>query len=238
MSTFQKKIAIVRRYNKSVADLKKEVEAAGFTYVTTQPEIVVSVGGDGTFFFAERKYPGIPKLLVRESKVCQKCNQGSLRDILMQYRKGYFKLEEYYKLKANVKRKKGKMIKGIACNDVILRNKILTRALRFSVKVDSKIVDAEIIGDGIVVSSPFGSEAYFKAISHKSFTKGIGLAFNNTTKQLNYLIARQNATISIEILREKADLGFDNDPKIYTLQEGDIIEVSRSDKVMKVVRVK
>src|SRR3989338_2637527 len=47
-----------------------------------------------------------------------------------------------------------KKIHVLACNDVIIRNKILTRALRFSLMINHKIVDKEIIGDGIVLSSP------------------------------------------------------------------------------------
>ena len=55
MAKYHKKVAIVRRYDRSIACLKKELKNAGFTYSATKPDIVVCVGGDGTFFCAERK---------------------------------------------------------------------------------------------------------------------------------------------------------------------------------------
>ena len=237
MVSHQKKVAIVRRYNKNISALKKELKHSGFVYSSGKPDFVISVGGDGTFFFAERKYPGIPKIMVRESHVCEKCNEGKLAELLLQYRKGYFILKEYFKLEAKVKRKKGKSFRTLACNDVILRNKTLTRALRFSVIINKKKVDGEIIGDGVVISSPFGSEAYFKSISHRSFTQGIGIAFNNTTKSFHHVVVKENSTICIEIIRESADLGFDNDPKIYTAKAGDVIEVKKSDNVARLIQI-
>jgi len=232
-----KKVALVRKYNRSISNLKKEVTQAGFQYVTQKPDFVISVGGDGTFFFAERKYPGVPKIMVRESQVCEKCNEGTLNELLIRYRKGFFKIKEYFKLESVVKRKKGASFRVIAANDVILRNKVLTRALRFSVSINNKIVDSEVIGDGIVFSSPFGATAYFKSITRQTFTRGIGIAFNNTTKLLNNIIVKENAKIKITLLRENADLGFDNDPKTYTLHEGDTIMIQKSKKVSRIISI-
>src|SRR3989338_7956719 len=98
-------VAIVRKYNRSVTALQKEAQRAGFLYTTTKPDLVISVGGDGTFFFAERKYPGVPKIMVRESHVCEKCNEGKLHDLLIRYRKGYFTMGTYFKLETTLKRK-------------------------------------------------------------------------------------------------------------------------------------
>ena len=225
---YTKKIAIVRRYNKSIASLKKEVAKIGFTYSSSKPDIVISVGGDGTFFVAERKYPGIPKIMVRESQVCEKCNKGTLFDILLRYSKGYYTLHTYFKLEASVKRKNRKHTKSLACNDVMIRNKILTHALRFSLIINKRLVYKEIIGDGLVISSPFGAGAYFKSITHASFKKGIGIAFNNTTKNYKSIIAKEKDIILVHLLREKADLGFDNNPHTYTLNKGDSIVIKKS----------
>ena len=228
-------VAIVRKYNRSVTALQKEAQRAGFLYTTTKPDLVISVGGDGTFFFAERKYPGVPKIMVRESKVCEKCNEGTLTDLLRRYTQGRFKIKKYFKLDVTVKRKNGKNLKAIACNDVILRNKVLTTALRFSVFINKKRVYKEVIGDGLVV---FGAEAYFKSITKTSFKKGIGIAFNNTTQFLRKMILRESDLPQIKILREKADLGFDNDPHLYTLQQGDEILVKKSKKVARLIQLK
>ena len=103
--------------------------------------------------------------------------------------------------------------------------------------INHKIVDKEIIGDGIVLSSPFGADAYFKSITHTSFKRGIGIAFNNTTKKFNPVVVKEQSLISVFLLREKADLGFDNDPHIYTLHEGDKIEVKKSNNVALLIMI-
>ncbi|MBS3176705.1 NAD(+)/NADH kinase [Candidatus Woesearchaeota archaeon] len=231
-----KKVAIVRRNNKSILSLKKEIESAGFCYDAKHPDLVISAGGDGTFFHAERKYPGIPKLLIRESGICEKCSEGNLAEILDQYRKGYLRVKQYFQLEGTIVKKNGKRIKVFACNDIIFRNKLLTRAIRFSVIINKKMIDGEIIGDGIVVATPFGAAAYFRSISHRNFSKGIGIAFNNPTQPLQSIVVKENAIIIVKLHREQAILGVDNDPRMHALSPGDHIEIKKSKKIARLIQ--
>ena len=61
------KFFIVSKNQKSKTALKKTLKRIGCDYGERKPDIIVSLGGDGTFLLSERLYPGIPKLLIRDS---------------------------------------------------------------------------------------------------------------------------------------------------------------------------
>jgi len=44
-----------------------------------------------------------------------------------------------------------------------------------TVKVNGKVLVPNLIGDGLIVASPYGSSAYFYSIAKKKFKKGLGL---------------------------------------------------------------
>ncbi len=62
------KIAIVTKFNKEPTELKRFLTKFNFTYVTEDPDLVISEGGDGTLLIAERNFPGVPKLLLKKSE--------------------------------------------------------------------------------------------------------------------------------------------------------------------------
>lgn len=193
-----------------------------YTLTTHQPDLVFSVGGDGTFFFAERAYPGVPKLLIKESNICKKCQHVALDKIISHLEQRRYRLHTLTKLEAVVGKKKIE-----AVNDFIIRNKSPQRALRFSVHADGHHYP-EVIGDGIVASTPYGSTAYFHSITHHSFSSGIGLAFNNPAEALQPLVLRGDHTIDIGIIREEAYLAADNSPSVVTLKPGTHVRIRKS----------
>ena len=68
-----KRFAVVGKNRKLAAALAGKMQKLGFALDRKKPEFVVSLGGDGTLLHAERLYPGVPKLLSRDSALCQKC---------------------------------------------------------------------------------------------------------------------------------------------------------------------
>ena len=63
------RIAIVGRERKVVQEYKKEIRKSGIVYTDTKPDIVISLGGDGTILLAERWFPGVPKLPIRDHSI-------------------------------------------------------------------------------------------------------------------------------------------------------------------------
>ncbi len=217
-----KHVALVIKPGVSRSELTSVLKNEDFSLVTKNPDFVLSVGGDGTFLVSERLYPGVPKAVIKESKICKRCHELPLRTLLKFIKQGKYRIEEHAKLEAFTH---GKRL--IATNDIVLRNRKQTCALRFSVAITGKTIFPGVIGDGVVIATPFGSTAYFHSITRKRFDKGFGLAFNNPTESLGPYLLKENAVVTITILRTNGLLSTDNNPKMIMIHEGDIITVRR-----------
>lgn len=214
------KILLVGKNSKKI---EKLVTNLGFEIVSSNPDVVISFGGDGTLLHAERGYPSVPKLPLRDSQFCHKCPQHDERVLLKKLLQKKLTLNSFKKLKTEIE---GKTL--FALNEFSIRNAHPTHAIRF------KIHDKLYIGDGIVVSTPFGSAAYFKSITGKTFQEGFGVAFNNTTEKVDPYVLEENDQIGFELVRNTAQLTSDNSPDIYNLHPGSNLTFGLSDKVAKI----
>lgn len=208
---------------KETAEIEKRIKDAGFEIVKENPEIVISYGGDGTLLHAERQYPGIPKLPIRNSKICNKCSKHEEILLLKKLQQGKLHLKEYQKLETTLLYKK-----FYALNDFVIRNTEPIHAIRFEVN------DKFFIGDGIVISTPFGSTGYFKSVTGKQFKTGFGVAFNNTTEKALPLLLNDKETVNFNLKRGKATLSFDNSPEIFSIDEGSQLTFKLSDQVARI----
>lgn len=190
---------------------------------TSRQDMIICVGGDGTFFFAERAYPGVPKLLFRQSAICNKCSDGAIRFVLARLKQGRFRVMTAKKVEAVVAGRR-----FLAVNDIILRNREAQHAIRFSVNVKDKMVRRNVIGDGVVVATAYGSTAYFHAITGKTFSRGMGIAFNNATERIQPLFIAGKVHITLTLLREQAVLVCDNDPRTAVLRPGQSVTITTS----------
>ncbi|MBR9692455.1 hypothetical protein GOV07_00810 [Candidatus Woesearchaeota archaeon] len=217
------KLAIVSKNEDACAFCKAHVENYGHVYDEKTPEAILTYGGDGTLLHAEREFPGVPKLPLRASPTCQKCNDHEIEEALEALQKGTFEKETLIKLETEVDGEK-----LIALNDIIIRNENVEHAMRFSVAVDGNSVFDKLIGDGLVVATPFGSTAYFHSITKDTFDKGIGLALNNVTKDIDPLIIDEDCTITVTIERGPAVVAADNKRFQKSLATGETITITQS----------
>ncbi len=219
-------------FGKEDAVIPKLAQDAGLEVVSSNPEFVLCYGGDGTLMQAEHAFPGIPKVLLRGSAVCKKCSRLPNDEVLRRIVKGTYRIEELPKLEA---RAKGKAL--WALNDIIVHNQNPRHAIRYRLTVDETPEGEEIIGDGVVVATPFGSSGYYRSITDSFFEVGIGLAFNNSTEQSDHMVLRDDRTVRLTILRGPAVVYADNQEENIALAEGDVIEVKKSEKLARMVAV-
>ncbi|MEM3154515.1 MAG: hypothetical protein QW165_03035 [Candidatus Woesearchaeota archaeon] len=224
------KVAIYGKTPEKKAELFKAVRNAGFIYDEKKPDIVISYGGDGTFLWAERKYPGIPKALFRYSTICKKCHNLPIEHALTLIKKEKYRIAEHTKLQAKI----GKTIL-IGTNDIIIRNAMPTHAIRFIIRINGKQIDGEFIGDGIVAATPFGSTAYFHSITRTTFKKGIGMAFNNTTIAKKPMFLPEKTRIQFALKRGEAFVVADNEPRTIILTPGKKITITASTKKARII---
>ena len=224
------KIYLFGRNSKNIEELVKKV---GFEKVTSNPDVIISYGGDGTLLSSERKYPTVPKLPIRDSLICKKCPEHEDEIILRKLIEGKLKLKDYRKLETEILYKK-----FYALNDFVVRNSDPTHTIRFKMTVPghpeldsgSKL----LIGDGVVIATHFGSSGYFKSITGKTINKDFALAFNNTTEKLTPVFLKDNDQVHFELVRGKASFSFDNNPDIFIIDEGSQIIFKLSDQVAKI----
>lgn len=230
-------------HGKNAKNIESLVENLGFEIVTSNPDVVISYGGDGTLLSSERLYPGIPKLPIRDSLVCKKCPNHDEKLLLQNLLQGKLSLKEYKKLETTFFYRT-----FTALNDFVIRNASPMHAIRFQVtpstpsrRMAGSINNELVIGDGIVLSTPFGSTGYFKSITGEDFEKslpagrqGWGLAFNNTTEKIPPLFLKDEDIVTFKLIRGSATLSFDNNPDIFKVDEGSELQFKLSDETAKI----
>lgn len=215
--------------SEKVKNLAKKV---GLNVVKKDPDIVASFGGDGTFMLAERIFPGVPKFYLKNSRVCKKCFHFSNEEVLKKIKNKRYTIEEHIKIFAKAK---NKSICGL--NEIIVHNKDPRKAIRYKIFINGKKVGEEIIGDGVVIASSYGSTGYYRSITDSFFEVGIGVAFNNSTEQSDHMVIKENSKIKIKITRGVAVAYADNHSEEIKLESGDEIFINKSTETAKIIKV-
>jgi len=218
-----KKVKVVFRLDPST--VKKILTSEGFEVVDKDPDFVVCYGGDGTVLFGERKYPEVPKLILKTSKVCRPYDYdpNKLRKYLKNIKNQDYQIYSEMKLETTTK---GKKLVGL--NEIQIHLKLPIYAVRFSFSVNGKECD-ELIGDGVIVSTPFGATGYYKATGGKIFDKGIGISFNNLhNKNEQSLVVSEDSIVKLTVTRGPAWLLADNNEDFIELDAGDSVKIHKS----------
>ncbi|HIH20543.1 TPA: hypothetical protein HA244_04720 [Candidatus Micrarchaeota archaeon] len=234
----------------------KRVFARHFKIDMRKPDFVVSYGGDGTILYAERTYPGFPKIAFRNSSRCKRCLLGAtpkihkatekvyceacLENAIGKLKRGKFKILEFQKVEATAfftknGRRNSKTLIGL--NDVQIHNSNHFHAVRFDFCLDGVCLEKEIIGDGVVVASLYGATAYFHAISRKTFSKGFGIAFNNPLTPIRPIFPKDGFKAEAHIQRRNAELVADNNPEMIALRKGDKVVFRPSKEKARIIQL-
>lgn len=227
------KVSIFSRNPENIAPV---LSALGFQIVEKDADFIVTLGGDGTIVHAEHAYPGVPKIILKESAICKKCKHGvvqfSNEEILERVKNGNYAIEKLWKIEASVD---GVSLVGL--NDITVHNGDPRHAIRYDVFLDGELHLSEVIGDGVVVSTPFGSTGYYRSITDSYFETGLGLAFNNSTEQADHVVLGDGREISIHISRGPASVYADNQKESILLETGATVVIKKSTQIANIVRV-
>lgn len=227
------KVVVVGHARKFIEDKLPEF---GLELCKEKPDIIISFGGDGSALYAERIYPGIPRVMIRNSKYCVKCKEEDYSKVLKVIREKKYKIKEEMKVEIIVNDDMNKKLIGL--NEVGIHHKIPTKALRLRIKVNGKIIEDEQISDGLIVATPYGSTAYFYSICRKKFSKGLGIAIKNPSRGKVCIIVGENSIIEVEVLRGFGLVAADNNETMFEVTAGDKILIKKSNGKAKIIEIK
>ena len=225
-------------YGAEAAKLRPLVEEhPSLHLVNDNPDVVVCFGGDGTLLASELRWPGVPKVPLRNSRRGIRCISDPPAEVIQRLADNTLVPKEHLKLQCTVKHAAPDHADNtlMAINEFNVHKGRTNASVRFQMWFDGKPygteTDHEIIGDGFVVCTPFGSTAYFNQITRGVFWAGIGVAFMYTNEQTNHLILPEDAVIRARITRGPAILAHDNSSEYIDLDEGDELTVVKSDQI-------
>ena len=199
-------------------------------------DVVICFGGDGTLLAAELKWPNVPKAPIRNSRRGIRCIPDPPEETIARLAADSLVPIAYLKLGCRVVYGDGEKSSKdlLAINEFTVHMGRVNTAVRFKIWFDGKAFgdssDAEIIGDGFMVSTPFGSTAYFNEITRGTFWSGIGVAFMYAREKTNHVILPENVEVRARITRGPAILAYDNSSEYIELVEGDELLIHRHAK--------
>ncbi len=200
--------------------------------VKASPDVVICYGGDGTLLSAELKWPGVPKVPIRNSRRGHRCIPHPPAKVIERLVNNRLTRTEFVKIACVVFNDGAKKPKYTvtAMNECNVHMGHINLAVRFKIWLDEEPFASgiEILGDGFIVSTPFGSTAYFNQITRGVFHTGLGIAFKNTTELTSHVIVPDTVVVRAQVTRGPAVLAYDNTPKYLDLREGDRLELRKS----------
>jgi len=255
-----KKFAILKSRRKEKADvvfeiLKNCIVDAGCEYVEVKVgdsalpqdvEAIICVGGDGTFLDCARlAYPcDKPIIGVNTGRLgfLTDIEQSEILQMIQLLKDDKYQVEERMMLKFILDSEEFGHVESFALNDVVIKGQQLSKIVYLSLFLGNKYID-QIIGDGVVVASPTGSTAYSFAaggpivepdMDAMLVTPICSHSFYNRTFVTD---SRRNVKIVINDNNANDPLVTLDGKEGYDLHENDKVEVVRSDKSLKILKV-
>ena len=209
----------VKLMGKNLDDVRQKILDRGMEIVDEDFELVIAHGGDGTLLWSERDYPNIPKLPMRDARTAPQCKLHSCDAVLDRLINDELELTVLPKLEALYNGQR-----MLALNDIFVHNLERASALRYQVLIDDELYANEIVGDSVGVATVHGSTAYYRSITQSIFRVGMGLAFSNSTEEINHLVLSEESVVAIRVFRGPALMIADNSPKMIEVPEhGEVI---------------
>jgi len=216
--------------------IEKQLAKFYLTLDKKRPQVVISYGGDGTALYAERKYPGVPRLMIKHSSICVKCSVHGVHDVSAALRalaNKKFKVLEEIKVEGAVNGRQTTKLVGL--NEICVHN-VVPRAIRLQVAVNKKILADNVLGDGLVVATPYGSTGYFYSVTRKKFSRGLGIAFNNCVQRLKHAVVGEGSVVKIKVLRGPGIMCADNcHNRLVSLKTGDVVTIKKSKQKARII---
>ncbi|MDD5687922.1 MAG: NAD(+)/NADH kinase [Elusimicrobia bacterium] len=199
-------------------------------------KFAIILGGDGMMIKSAREFASknIPLFGVNLGKLGF-LNETDVKNVFSALKNiisGNYKIEERNMLQIEVFRKQKMIKRSVALNDAVIKNGKTARVIKLKLIINQNFV-TEIIGDGVIISTPTGSTAYSLSaggpIVHPNTKNIIITPIAPHTLTQRPVIIPDDCLISAEINSNHNDVLLSVDGQIdLTLSIGDIVKVQKS----------
>lgn len=210
-------------------------------------EIIISLGGDGTFLKAARKVygMGIPIMGINLGNLgfLTEVETGDVHSAVSSILEDKFELENRMMLEARIVSDGRTIARDVAVNDVVISRGCLPKITRLKMYIDDVLTET-FPGDGLIVSTPTGSTAYTLAAGGPIVEPNTDLIIA-TPICPHILYSRSYITSSDKVYRIAVDEDYHHNATVtvdgqtgYEIKAGDYVEIRKSQHYVKLARLK
>lgn len=233
-------------------ELKNKLLERGFSVtdtLTPEVELIVVIGGDGSFINAVHAfhYPSIPFVGINTGHLgfLQDIQPADIDSFIDDYARGHYDLLSIPLLSATIDTG-AKTFEMRAINEIVIRN-AMARMVHLSLRINGSFIE-RFSGDGLIVSTPTGSTAYNYSAGGAIIDPSLvvlqvtPLSPSNTNAYRSFTSSIVTSSGSIiEIIPERADEASTQvvyDGFVQPLESLRSVHITTSDQSVSVLRLK
>lgn len=208
-----------------------------------QVEMIIVLGGDGTFLSVARLTEGrdVPLLGVNLGGLgfLTEVTQEQIFETLGEIFEGNYGVGERLLLQAHVHRDDERIAEYRALNDVVINKGALARIISLETYVNGVYVNT-FAADGIIISTPTGSTAYNLAAGGPILSPELGALIINPicphTLTNRPLVLPEDVTVEVVLKAEGEDVLLTLDGQVgFALRYDDVVEVRKAPETVKLI---
>jgi NAD+ kinase len=214
--------------------------------VFTEAEVIICLGGDGTFLKVARKaqVKNKPILGINLGNLgfLTEVEKSEIDNAIERIITDSYEVENRMMLEASIYSKGNIIVRELALNDVVISRGALSRILHLKTYINNEYVDA-FPGDGLIISSPTGSTAYSLSAGGPIVEPDIDLVIV-TPICPHILYSRSFITAGDRTVRVEVAESYTHEAMVtidgqmgYEIKGGDYIEIKKAEKFVKMIRM-
>jgi NAD+ kinase len=198
----------------------------------SEADAIIAIGGDGTVLRAQRMAPGVPILGINLGArgFLAEVETSEIREAIRRLIRGELRVVKRERLKSTIGRKR----LPDALNDVVVAPEKLGKTISLAVKIEGETT-LEVVGDGVIVSTPTGSTAYARAaggpVLDPNLNSFVFVPICPTRHVISPLVLPFDKSLEVGLTMPKrcATVIVDGE-KMAKLEYGEKITISRSER--------
>ena len=234
----------LEKINASIESVERmELTAKNFI----DKDIVIAVGGDGTFLRAaqfikdETQIIGVNSDIKSKEGFYMKCNRFDFKNKLQKMLKNKFRISKLLRLEASIN---DKIVGELALNEFYFGASKAYMTSRYKIRIGNRSESQR--SSGVIVFTPTGSRAWSRAVGVKQLPinfRGFGFIVREPFEYKlfsNYKLKKKIVNNQSVVLKSEMQSGIlvaDSISKEYTINYGDTLKIGVSDKSVNTIDV-